>query len=413
MSSPTTTPPHGANPSTAIVRMDELAGNLLRFGATLGVACLAVTAMLGARIGDGGKQFMHSYLLALCFFTSIGIGALFFVILQYLTRAGWSIVVRRLAEILATSLPLMAVLFLPILVGMAQGNSTLYPWVDTVAVQKDALLAGKAPYLNVPFFFVRFALYTLIWGGLSWHYLRQSMRQDRSGDLQITARLQSFSAPAMILFALSTTFFAFDLLMSLQPHWYSTIFGVYYFAGSVLAFICTVVLIGQGLQRAGYLKGVIHTEHYHDLGKFMFGFTFFWGYIAFSQYLLIWYSNMPEETEWFLQRQTGQWVWVSLALLFGHFLIPFPGLLSRHVKRHPVALALWAGYMLAMHWIDLYWLIMPSLARAAPPFGAIDLLAFLGVGGLFVANFGYVARDRRLVPEHDPRLAESLAFENA
>ena len=395
------------------VRIDGLARSLMLFGFALGVVCLAATALLGARVGDGGKQFMHSYLLALCFFVSLGLGALFFVTLQYLTRAGWSVVVRRLAELFATSLPMLALLFAPILVAMAQGNAALYPWVSPEHVQSSLLLRSKQPYLNVPFALCRFALYTLIWGGLSWHYLRQSTRQDDSRDLSITARLQSFSAPGMALFALSTTFFAFDMLMSLKPEWYSTIFGVYYFAGSTLAFFSMMVLVCQGLQRGGYLGAAITREHYHDLGKFMFGFTFFWGYIAFSQYMLIWYSNIPEETEWFLHRQTRAWAGVSLALLIGHFLQPFPGLLSRHVKRNRLALAMWAVFLLAMHWLDLYWLIMPTLSPHHLPLGAIDLTAFLGVGGLFVANFGYVARERRLVAAGDPRLRESLAFENA
>ncbi len=395
------------------LRMDDLAGQMLQFGATVGVVGLALAAILGARVGDGGKQFMHSYLLALVYFLSLGLGALFFVTLQYLTRAGWSVVIRRFAELVASSLPLVALLFVPLLVAMLQGNAALYEWVDAGMVAGDELLSGKAAYLNVPFFVGRFALYTLIWTLLSRHYLRQSTLQDQSGDWAITARLQSLSAPAMALFALTTTFAAFDLLMSLQPHWYSTIFGVYFFAGSVLSFFSLTVLCNLLLQRGGWLQQVVTVEHYHDMGKFMFGFTFFWGYIAFSQYMLIWYGNMPEETEWFLQRQTGEWVWVSLALLFGHFLIPFPGLLSRHVKRNTKLLAFWAVYMLIMHWVDLYWLIMPSLRAETTPLGAIDLVAWLGVGGLFVANFGYMARGRLLVPVRDPRLAESLAFENA
>ncbi len=395
------------------LNIDGIAANLLRVGATVGVVCLAVAAFLGGRCHDGGKQGMHSYLLALVYFLSLGLGALFFVTLQHLTRAGWSVVVRRLAELFASSLPLMALLFVPVLISMLQGNASLYLWVDQAVVAADEALQAKQAYLNVPFFVGRFAFYLLVWGGLSRHYLRQSVKQDASGDLNITARLQSLSAPAMALFALTTTFASFDMLMSLHPHWSSTIFGVYFFSGSVLAFFCLTVLTCQALQRGGYLRDVVTVEHYHDLGKFMFGFVFFWGYIAFSQYLLIWYGNMPEETEWFLQRQSGEWVWVSLTLLFGHFLIPFPGLLSRHVKRSSSALAFWAVYLLVMHWVDLYWLVMPSLQEDTLPLGMIDLMCWLGVGGMFVANFGYVARGRLLVPIKDPRIEESLAFENA
>jgi hypothetical protein len=395
------------------LRIDDLAGNLLRFGAAIGVFGLLLTAFLGVRAADAGKQFFHSYLLALTYFLSLGIGALFFVTLQYLTRAGWSVVVRRLAELFATSLPLLAVLFVPVLVAMVQGNASLYLWVDKAVVAQDALLAGKQAYLNVPFFLARFGFYFLVWTGLSRHYLKQSLQQDSSGELRITARLQSLSAPAMAVFALSTTFASFDLLMSLQPHWYSTIFGVYFFAGSVVGFFALTILTCLLLQRAGYLRQIITVEHYHDMGKFLFGFVFFWGYIAFSQYMLIWYGNMPEETEWFLQRQSGDWLYLSLALLFGHFLIPFPGLISRHAKRNTGLLAFWAVFMLIMHWVDLYWLIMPSLRAETLPLGLIDLSAWLGIGGLFVANFGYMARGSLMIPVRDPHLAESLAFQNA
>ena len=394
------------------MKLEALADSLMRFGAMVGVVGLTATAFIGMQVGDDGKQLLHSYLLALAYFLSLGLGALFFVTLQHLTRAGWSVVVRRLAELFASSLPLLVILFLPVLASMVRGNTQLYLWVDKALVAQDELLRAKQAYLNVPFFGARIAMYFVIWTWLSRHYLKQSVRQDGTGDLSITARLQSLSAPGMALFALSTTFASFDLLMSLHPHWYSTIFGVYFFAGSVLGFLALTILVAQLLQNGGYMRQIVTTEHYHDLGKLLFGFVFFWGYIAFSQYMLIWYGNIPEETEWFLQRQTGDWVWVSLALLFGHFLIPFPSLLSRHVKRHRGALAFWAIFLLVMHWVDLYWLVMPSLHEETAPLGLIDLFALVGVGGLCVANFGYVARGKSLVPVKDPRLAESLAFEN-
>ncbi|RYF05676.1 MAG: quinol:cytochrome C oxidoreductase, partial [Deltaproteobacteria bacterium] len=207
------------------LNMDALAGQLLRLGTVVGVLGLTAAAFLGMQRGDGGAQLLHSYLLALVYFLSLGLGALFFVTLQYLTRAGWSVVVRRIAEVLASSLPLLVVLFVPVLVSMLRGSSQLYIWVDKALVAQDELLRGKQAYLNVPFFAARLGVYFVIWTMMSRHYLKQSVRQDQSGDLTITARLQSLSAPGMALFALSTTFAAIDLLMSLHPHWYSTIFG--------------------------------------------------------------------------------------------------------------------------------------------------------------------------------------------
>lgn len=403
---------HTHDGNTADPRLSQIAPRLIRVGAIVGVLGLGASATLGLNAHDGGKQFFHSYLLALTYFLSLSLGALFFVTLQHLTRAGWSVVVRRLAEIVASNLPLLVILFTPILISMLQGNALLYSWVDDALVQGDPLLHGKQPYLNVPFFVVRFAIYFAVWAVLSRYFLKTSVRQDQTGDRGLTAQMQKVSAPAMLLFALSLTFCAFDTLMSLEPHWFSTIFGVYFFAGSVVGFFCLMILMARGLQSSGIMRDVITVDHYHDLGKLLFGFVFFWGYIAFSQYMLIWYANIPEETEWYLERQTGEWVWVSLSLLFGHFLLPFPGLISRHAKRRLTILSFWAGFLLVMHWLDLYWLIMPSLQKEKLPFGVIDVACFLGVGGLYVANLGFTARDKVILAVKDPRLAESLAFEN-
>ncbi len=379
----------------------------------VGVVSLALAAWLGTGAHDGYRRLLHAYLLAWAYFLSIALGALFFVTLQHLTRAGWSVVVRRIAENLAAVLPLMAALFVPVIVSMLMGNSTLYPWVDQAAVAADALLRGKSAYLNVPFFVVRFAVYALTWTVLSQFWLRQSWRQDASGDWKITHQNQKVAAPGMALFALSATFCAFDTMMSLEPHWFSTMYGVYFFAGCAMSFLATTILIVTFLQRRGQLLREVTTEHFHDLGKLLFGFVFFWGYVAFSQYMLIWYANIPEETEWIIERAEHGWKPVSLALLIGHFALPFPGLISRHVKRHPVALPAWAAFLLAMHWLDLYWLVMPSMGPTGPPFGLIDVAAWVGIGSMFLARFVTTLRGRQLVPAQDPRLAESLAFENA
>ncbi len=391
---------------------DAYAPRITQIGVTVGLIALAIALWLGKGSADEGARFFHAYVLAVAYFTSLSVGALFFVILQYLARAGWSVVVRRIAEMFAANLPLLVVLFIPIIVTMWQGNYHLYEWVNPEVVAKEPLLKAKQAYLNVPFFTVRFLLYFVVWGGLSRYYLRQSLKQDETGDPAITAHLQRFSAPAMFLFAMSTTFFAFDTLMSLEPKWFSTIFGVYFFAGSVLGFLAMTILTSQLMQRAGLLKTSITVEHYHDLGKLLFGFVFFWSYIAFSQYVLIWYANIPEETEWFMERQTGEWVWLSLSLLFGHFMIPFLGLMSRHAKRCTNVLAFWAVYLLIMHLVDLYWLVMPSLHTSYLVVGMTEVCCWLGVGGLYVANFAYTARNKSLLPVKDPRLAESLAFEN-
>jgi hypothetical protein len=267
--------------------------------------------------------------------------------------------------------------------------------------------------LNANFFTIRAVVYFLVWTGIARYYWRCSQAQDATGDKQLTLGMQKWSGPAIILLALTLTFASFDWLMSLDAHWFSTIFGVYFFSGSAVGFVAALILGAQLLQKRGLLVQSITVEHYHDLGKLLFGFVFFWGYIAFSQYMLIWYANIPEETGWFMVRQTGGWLGISLLLLFGHFLLPFPGLLSRHVRRHRAALALWSVLLLVMHWVDLYWVVMPELPEnAGPVFGLVDLCCLVGMGALYIASVVFVAADRPLIAVKDPRLAESLAFKN-
>jgi uncharacterized membrane protein len=367
-------------------------------------------SLLLARGSEGGMDhLLETYLVSFAFFLSISLGALFFVLLQHCTRAGWSVVVRRVAEALAGNVWLMAVLAIPIVLGMDH----LYHWTDTAAAAHDPLLAGKLGFLNPTFFIVRLIAYFVIWGVMASFLHRTSIAQDASGDPALTLRMERFSAPGMVLFALSLNFAAFDLLMSLDPHWFSTIFGVYYFAASVVAFLAVMPKILYGLQMRGILKNAVTVEHYHDFGKLLFGFVVFWAYIAFSQYMLIWYGNLPEETEWFLKRQTGEWTIVSLILIFGHFVVPFLLLVSRFVKRRPLLLALTGGYVALMCWIDIYWLVIPEFSPGVARFGLLDVLCFLGMNGVFSAALVFRLSRHSVVAEKDPRLEESLAFENA
>jgi len=378
----------------------------------VGLAGLAAGFGLGWLRDDGLKHFFHSYLLNYCFFLSLSLGGMFFVLIQHVTRAGWSVSVRRLAEILAANIFWLTVLVLPLVVPVLLGNSALYRWNDPAAVAGSELLQVKTPYLNPAFFGVRALVYFLVWWCLGRYYLGRSVQQDVSGDPELTIRMERRSPAALILFAVTVTFAAFDWLMSLEPEWFSTIYGVYFFSGAVVGGLATLILAAIGLQAAGYLRDSITTEHYHDLGKLLFAFVVFWGYIAFSQYMLIWYANIPEETTWYLARQSGPWVWLSLVLLFSHLLIPFFGLLSREAKRRKAILGFWAAWLLAAHWLDLYYLVMPSLCGGRLPLGAIDACLLVGVGGIYAAGVFRVASACALVPQRDPRLAESLAFEN-
>ena len=392
--------------------LEGLGGRLCAVAGAIGLAALAVAAVIGWTAGDGLRHFFHAYLTSYAFFLSISLGALCFVAIQHVTRAGWSVAVRRLAELLAGNLPLLAFLFLPILLPMLLGNHSLYPWTDPKVVAQSELIQHKEPYLNLPFFTARCVLYFTAWMGLAGFFLRRSLRQDESGEIGLTRTMERLSGPALILFGVTVTFAAFDLLMSLSPEWFSTMFGIYYFAGAILAGVAAVIVAAVAVQATGRLTASITAEHYHDLGKHLFGFTFFWGYVAFSQYMLIWYANIPEETVWYLTRQTGPWAAVSLVLLVGHLLIPFVGLLPRWAKRCKAVLSFWAVWLLAFHWLDMYYLVMPNVSVERLPLGAVDLLVLVGLGGLYLAGLAGVAGHHSLVPARDPRLGESLAFEN-
>lgn len=353
----------------------------------------------------------HPYLVSASFFLTVTLGALFFVLVHHIVRAGWSTALRRIAEGISRNILLMLILFIPIFT--PGGMEHLYKWIHPDP--GDSLIAVKASYLNYDWFLIRMAAYFLIWLGASFYFHRKSVEQDSTGDESLTVQMGRMSPIAVILFALSITFAAFDLLMSLDAHWFSTIFGVYVFAGSVLSFHAVLALTVLWLQSKGRLTRSVTPEHFQDVGKMMFAFTVFWAYIAFSQYMLIWYANIPEETVWYLRRQEtwlwGFWGWV---MVLGHFLIPFLFLLSRHIKRRKTTLAVGAIWVLAMHWCDMYYLVMPQIAGGAEfPFRMLDVTIFIAMAGLYLIGMAVALRGNSLVAEKDPKLPESLVFENA
>jgi hypothetical protein len=375
--------------------------------AAVGLLALVATFALG---GGDGHQLHASYLVAFLYWWTVALGGLFFVLSQYASRAGWSVAVRRLAEHTAGTLPLFAVLFIPVAAGIE-----LFHWSHADATVHDELLAGKAAYLNPGFFYVRAAAYLAVWAFLGWWFRRRSLQQDVSRDPRTTKLLQSASAPALVVFAVTLTFASFDWIMSLDPHWYSTIFGVYVFSGSTVAILALVTILAVACESWGQeppLEGLVTAEHYHDLGKLLFGFVVFWAYIAFSQFMLIWYGNIPEETAWYAERLHGTWRGATLALALGHFVLPFFYLIFRRVKRRRSTLVAGCVWLLAVHYLDLYWLAMPAIHPEGFAPSLLDLTAFVGVGGLFLAAVGWLARKPALLPVGDPRLPESLSFEN-
>lgn len=393
------------------IRMDALGPKLVQIAGGVGAVALLASLGLGFT-GDNKSQFMHSYLTAYAWVLSLGLGALWWVTLQHLVNAKWSTAIRRIGELFAATMPVLALLSLPIVVPMFLGDTTLYVWADAHKMHADHLLHKKTPYLNLGFFGVRLVIYFGFWILLSRYFLKQSLEQDKTGAPEIRSKLQGVSAPSMIFLALTLTFAAIDFLMTLEPKWFSTIFGVYYFAGCVVSFNALLALTLMWLQKNGRLAKSVTTEHFHDIGKMMFAFTVFWSYIAFSQFMLIWYANIPEETEWYHVRIHGPWASVSYAMIVLNFVLPFFGLLSRQVKRNRKGLAFWAIWILVVHWLDMFWLVKPHMHTEHLPFSILDVTCTIGVFGLFVAAAAFQAQKINLLPVKDPRLERSLAFEN-
>ena len=412
--------------------LGALASKLVVFAAVPGVFLVGLGMVMTMQSDVTWERFLRGYTAAFMFVLSICLGALFFTILQHLARAGWSVVVRRIAEALAANLRWIWILFIPIAIGMFKTD--LYAWKHAAG---DSLLEHKAVYLNTTFWMIRAIFYFAVWAGLSHFFVRNSVAQDDSGDPKISIRMGKVAAPAMILYAFTQSFAVIDWVMAMEPKWFSTMFGVYFFAASCCGFFSALVLLCYGLQRSGRVTESITTDHYQDIGKHLFAFGIvFWAYIAYSQYMLIWYANMQEETTWYLVRQLGGWQGVTLLLLVGHFVGPFLILMSRYPKRWKSCLAAVCVWMLFIHYLDMYWLAVPAYPAelvesvaswqelraefAAGGWSAefgfhwhiVDGCCLVGLGGIVVGMTGFGVRSASLIPVGDPRLAESLAFEN-
>ena len=368
-----------------------------------------------------GKVGMSAYLVGFIYVLTLSLGCLFFVMIQHLVRAGWSTVVRRIAELVMVMVIPIGILFLPIVATLLFGEGTLYRWDEIGYDEKHHLNSEvwneKTRWLNQGWFTLRAFIYFVVWAALAVYFYRGSTEQDETGELAATDRMQYWSGPAIMAFCLVTTLAAFDWVMSLAPMWFSTMFGVYLFTGSVLSAHCLIAVSAFVLQRKGAMRDEVTTEHYHDLGKLIFGFTLFWAYISFSQYLLIWYSNIPEETEWFFHRQDHGWWVLSLGLVFFHWIIPFFGTMSMAARRRPWAIVFWATWILVMHFFDIYWMIMPeAFVHSDVHYSALGslsaVLCALGMLTLMIGLALRVAGGTKLVAVRDPRLAESMAFEN-
>lgn len=414
----------------SIERPPEERFNLTRLGLVpFGILIAGVVLTLGSFVlwAFDVVHFAYAWLWAFMFLFTLCSGCMFWTLLHHAVDANWSVVVRRLMEHAFSLFPFLAAAFLPLAITIGTGD--LLKWWEADPTQ-DPVLAAKTWYLNYPFFWLRVVFYFGFFILCGYFLRKWSISQDQSGDPQHSIRMRRLAYGGIIGFSLALTFSAVDWVMGLNEHWFSTMWGVYIFAGSAGASLAFIILVTQGLQSAGYLQKVVTEEHYHLMGKLLFAFTVFWAYIAFSQYMLYYYANIPEETIWFQHRNTGTWYHASLFLVFGRFFLPFLLLLTQPAKKNPIRLGVAAGWILLMHLYDLYWMIMPEYQiRQAHEAGVhdyvyadflnVDLAALLielipVLGLTCLAAFFFLQRlpGHSLFPVRDPRLYESITLKN-
>ncbi len=381
----------------------ELPSIMLKTGVLLFLLGLII-ALLGYAIDHERAAF--NGVILLMFVMSVGLGSLFLIGLEYLVGADWSVSFRRIMEILAIVVFAVPVFSLPLFANL----HTLFHWTHIEDVLKDPILKNKMPYLNEMFFSIRstvaFVLMFIFW----WLLAGRSFGQDsspREDFRKVTVRISALFMP---IFAIVLTIMAVDWLMSLEPHWFSTIFGVYYFAGTFSVALAVVTLFAIYLNENSYLGEGIGGDHYYNFGALLFAFTNFWAYIAFSQFLLIWYANLPEETFWYLHRWEGSWAVVSIGIIIIHFIVPYAVLLPQPAKSDPKRLKFIAWWLVFAHFYDLYWLVMPTYSSGGAVFGWMEIYPVLISLGTILILFYYFAKNKNLLPIGDPKLPKSINF---
>jgi hypothetical protein len=345
-------------------------------------------------------------LIAAYYFTTLGLSGFLFIAIQFVTKAGWSTVFRRVPETITTAIIPGALLMALVLLGVPN----LYEWSHAETELFSHQVSGSGQWLNRPFFIFRTLVYFAIWIGLGRGLIKNSHLQDESGDIALSHKNLVRSAIFIILFALTVSVASFDWIMSLEHHWYSTIFGVYNFAGFFVNGMVTIVLLLFVLRKMGYFSDTVGPDHFHDLGKLIFGFSCFWAYIWFSQFMLIWYSNMPEETSYFMDRIQGVWGILMVLNLILNWGIPFLFLLPRPAKRRESYLVIICVTLLLGHWLDLYIMAMHPFYRHGIGFSLFDVSFFIMAVSGFALLFFYRLGKNNLIPQKDPTLEESLHF---
>lgn len=374
-----------------------------------------IVALAGCAAGAflSPAAFFRGYLFAYVFFTGLSLGCLAVVMLHHLTGGAWGIPIRRMLESGTRTLPLLAILFIPIGLGM----KSLYPWARPDEVARDPFLQAKEAYLNVPFFLGRTLFYFAVWIAVAYFVNRWSLEQDRRGGPELTRKLQLLSAAGLVAYGLTMTFASIDWVMSLEPRWFSTMYGVLYIAGQALNALAFVTAALALLSREPPFDGYVRPSHFHDLGKLLLAFVMFWAYVSFAQYLIIWAGNLPEEIPWYQRRLAGGWGWLGVALVVLHFALPFLLLLPEGANRNRRLLGSVAALVVLMRLVDVFWLVRPVFTQqGSSPVTArfqlhwLDLAAAIGIGGIWVAAFLWQLEERPLLPVNDPEFAKTPAY---
>jgi len=350
------------------------------------------------------NHFFHGYLVGFIFWTGVSVGSLALLMLQHLSGGAWGLVIRRVLEASTRALPLMLLLFIPIAIGV----KSIYPWTDSAVMNATPALQKKASFLNPSFFIIRAFIYFAIWSAGAILLNSLSLQQDRAAGRNVKKRMQMISGPGLILTIICTTFAAIDWAMSLDPKWYSTIYGLIFVAAWSLSALAFTILVMSWLSDREPMNAVVQPRHFHDWGNLTLTLTMLWTYFAFSQYLIIWSGNLPEETTWYVARKHGGWGVIALAIAILQFAFPFLMLLSRSVKKSVQKLALLAALILVMRVVDVIWLVEPTYSPGNFVFNWMDFVAPIAIGGLWLGTFAWQLEKRPLLPINDPQLEQAL-----
>lgn len=387
-----------------------LAFRLQRPAFVAGAIATALLLLAAFFAADGRAHFFRAYLVGWIFIFTVSIGAIGLLAIQYLTGGMWGVVVRRPLEAATRTLPIVALAFLPLLLGMHD----LYEWTHEDVVATDEILKGKSPYLSEPFFIVRAVFYFVVWIGIAYFMNRWSRDYEETASPWIALRLRNLSAATLLVLGLTLTFASVDWLMSLEPHWYSTMYGISFMVGCLLSAMAFVSLMATVLSEYEPLAEIFTRRTYRDLGNLMLAMVMLWGYTAFSQFMLIWYGNLREEVPYYIPRTRGAWGFIAILLILFHFFLPFALLLIRDIKDRPRTLGITAGLILIMRMLDHYWIIAPAFREHGaehPGFTGhwMDPLALIGFSGLWVGVFLWQLEKRPLIPRDEPVLEEALS----